>query len=218
MVEGQNLCFKALRCAFRPTTFKQMQLFSALSGTWWISLWTSPDVRFLGRHNGVIYVPARAGAHWNLRPNVVPTKTDPLVCGVTTSLSKGTPPTYLSAPLHVTGSPPVKRSIWRYSREKSTWGKGNKTPGQRTWLESHRQGFSSPGTDFDTWDTVGSPWRRVRVTFQKLWQQEWAPTGQWQSRLAPLKSILDFRCNSSEKGGWHRGQSPCSSSKHLSEN
>lgn len=27
-----------------------MQLFSALSGTWWISLWTSPDVRFLGRH------------------------------------------------------------------------------------------------------------------------------------------------------------------------
>lgn len=92
MVEGQNLCFKTLKCAFRPTTFKQMQLFSALSGTWWISLWTSPDVRFLGRHNGVIYVPARAGAHWNLRPNVVPTKTDPLVCGVTTSLSKGTPP------------------------------------------------------------------------------------------------------------------------------
>lgn len=50
MVEGQNLCFKTLRCAFRPTTFKQMQLFSALSGIWWISLWTSPDVRFLGRH------------------------------------------------------------------------------------------------------------------------------------------------------------------------
>lgn len=40
-------------------------------------------------------MPARAGAHWNLGPNVVPTKTDPPVCGVMISLSKSTPPTHL---------------------------------------------------------------------------------------------------------------------------